>query len=127
MGPWPGRGPFNYLPPWRRPGWVFGFGGGFGRGFGRWGNPYVCARFPWLPRWWWAYLGYGYRYSYPRYDLGYPYTMHPYSGHPAWRGYPTHGYDPGYGYPHMYPWGPYGAAAYPYAEYPQYPPYPRYC
>jgi hypothetical protein len=22
-GPWPGHGPFSYLPPWERPGWVF--------------------------------------------------------------------------------------------------------
>ena len=75
-GPWPGRGPFSYLPPWQRPGWMFGFGRGFGRGLGWSGNPYVCARFPWLPRWWWAYpstyefpgYGYGYQqYSYPGY------------------------------------------------------------
>jgi len=26
MGPWPGRGPFSYLPPWQRPGWLFGRG-----------------------------------------------------------------------------------------------------
>jgi len=32
----------------------FGWGRGFGRGFGWRGNPYVCARFPWLPRWWWT-------------------------------------------------------------------------
>lgn len=25
-GPWPGRGPFSYLPPWQRPGWVYGRG-----------------------------------------------------------------------------------------------------
>jgi len=25
-GPWPGRGPFSYLPPWQRPGWLFGRG-----------------------------------------------------------------------------------------------------
>ena len=25
-GPYPGRGPFSYLPPWQRPGWVFGRG-----------------------------------------------------------------------------------------------------
>ncbi|HID17370.1 TPA: hypothetical protein EYP26_03660 [Candidatus Bathyarchaeota archaeon] len=25
-GPWPGRGPFSYLPPWMRPGWWFGPG-----------------------------------------------------------------------------------------------------
>ncbi len=32
----------------------FGWGRGFGRGFGWGGNPYVCARFPWLPRRWWT-------------------------------------------------------------------------
>ncbi|MEM3545948.1 MAG: hypothetical protein QW547_02385 [Candidatus Bathyarchaeia archaeon] len=26
IGPWPGRGPFSYLPPWQRPGWTFGRG-----------------------------------------------------------------------------------------------------
>ncbi|MEM2988792.1 MAG: hypothetical protein QXU06_02620 [Candidatus Bathyarchaeia archaeon] len=25
-GPWPGAGPFSYLPPWQRPGWVYGRG-----------------------------------------------------------------------------------------------------
>jgi hypothetical protein len=25
-GPWPGRGPFNNLPPWQRPGWLYGRG-----------------------------------------------------------------------------------------------------
>ena len=25
-GPWPGRGPFSYLPPWQRPGWIYGRG-----------------------------------------------------------------------------------------------------
>ena len=24
-GPWPGHGPFSYLPPWERPGWVLGW------------------------------------------------------------------------------------------------------
>jgi len=23
-GLWPGRGPFSYLPPWERPGWILG-------------------------------------------------------------------------------------------------------
>ena len=23
---WPGRGPFNHLPPWQRPGWLYGRG-----------------------------------------------------------------------------------------------------
>ena len=40
FGPWPGRGPFSHLPPWERPGWMFGRGacwwlfgppGGYGR------------------------------------------------------------------------------------------------
>ncbi|AMD30245.1 DUF5320 domain-containing protein [Acidilobus sp. 7A] len=22
-GPWPGHGPFAYLPPWERPGWTY--------------------------------------------------------------------------------------------------------
>jgi len=26
QGRWPGRGPFSYLPPWQRPGWLFGRG-----------------------------------------------------------------------------------------------------
>ena len=25
-GPWPGRGPFSHLPPWERPGWLYGRG-----------------------------------------------------------------------------------------------------
>jgi hypothetical protein len=41
---WPGRGPFSYLPPWQRPGRSFGFGR----------SRQTCARFPWLPRGWWA-------------------------------------------------------------------------
>jgi hypothetical protein len=24
--PWPGRGPYNNLPPWDRPGWLYGRG-----------------------------------------------------------------------------------------------------
>ncbi len=105
-GPWPGRGPFNHLPPWQRPGWLFGGGFGRGLGFGGGGYPYnpgVCARFPWLPRWWWARPGYGYGQSYPAYGPG---------------------YGAGYGYPYMtYPRGAYGAPGYgyPYAAYPSYP------
>lgn len=68
-GAWPGRGPFSYLPPWQRPGWLFGFSRGWAYSF----NPWVCARFPWLPRWWWAYPQYGWRfYTYP-YWLPMPY------------------------------------------------------
>ncbi len=53
---YPGNGPFNDLPPYQRPGYLYG--GGRGRGFGGAGyagtDPTQCARFPWLPRWWWA-------------------------------------------------------------------------
>ncbi|RLI10018.1 hypothetical protein DRO42_02600 [Candidatus Bathyarchaeota archaeon] len=94
-GPWPGNGPFSYLPPWQRPGWLYGYGRGvgYGRGYGYgyWGaayNPYVCRRFPWLPRWWWARPG---AYGYPS---------------PYWTGYA------GYGYPRpLYPG--YAGAPYP--------------
>jgi len=68
-----------------RPGWLYGFGRGWGL---RWGgypyNPWVCARFPWLPRWWWAYPGYytpwaygGYPWA-PRRPYGYYPTPYPY-------------------------------------------------
>lgn len=57
-GRYPGNGPFRDLPPWQRPGWVYGYGRGYGRGYGLgYGytvDPTKCARFPWLPRWWWA-------------------------------------------------------------------------
>ena len=47
---YPGNGPFSDLPPYQRPGFLYG-----GRGFGYWGSdPTKCAKFPWLPRWWWA-------------------------------------------------------------------------
>ena len=49
-GRYPGNGPFRDLPPWQRPGWVYGYGAG--RGYST--DPTKCARFPWLPRWWWA-------------------------------------------------------------------------
>ncbi len=55
---WPGRGPFSNLPPWQRPGRVYG-GRGYGRGWGT--DPRVCARFPSLPRWWWADPTYSYQ------------------------------------------------------------------
>jgi hypothetical protein len=54
----PGNGPFSYLPPWQRPGWAYG-GRGYGRGRGV--NPQACARFPGLPRWWWADPAYRYQ------------------------------------------------------------------
>jgi len=68
-GPWPGRGPFSYLPPWQRPGWLFGRGACwwlFGPyAWGMWANPWY---------WYWSlYTPYAYPWSlyahpwYPRY------------------------------------------------------------
>ena len=56
-GRYPGNGPFSDLPPQQRPGWVYGYSRGYGLGYGRAypaGDPSKCARFPWLPRRWWA-------------------------------------------------------------------------
>jgi hypothetical protein len=65
-GRWPGRGPFSNLPPWQRPGWLYGYGRGLGYVYGLDSgfSPYTCARFPWLPRWWWANTGYRYNWPY---------------------------------------------------------------
>ena len=47
---YPGNGPFSEIPPYERPGYLYR-----GRGRGYWGtDPTKCARFPWLPRWWWT-------------------------------------------------------------------------
>ncbi|MGP3667558.1 MAG: hypothetical protein ACKD6N_03795 [Candidatus Bathyarchaeota archaeon] len=80
VGPWPGRGPFSYLPPWQRPGWIFGFGRWL------WGYPYpwVCARFPWLPRCWWAHLQYWYGYPYAGYAWPYMAPTWGFYGYPYW-------------------------------------------
>jgi len=66
-GPWPGRGPFSYLPPWQRPGWLFGRGAcwwllgypwwGYGAPYS-YGAPYAgwgAYRPPWgyYPYGWW--------------------------------------------------------------------------
>lgn len=107
-GPWPGRGPFSYLPPWQRPGWLFGYGRGVGYRYGGVGygrglgygrgigygymgapyNPYVCQRSPWLSRWWWANPTYGYTVPYR-------------SAYPGFGGYPTPGYP--WAYPSYVP------------------------
>ena len=71
-GGWRGRG---------FAGFARGYGAfGWGRGFG---NPYpFCRWFPWLPRRWWAYPGFGLPYYwghwlYPYYASQYaaPYTV----------------------------------------------------
>lgn len=61
-GPWPGRGPFSYLPPWQRPGWVFGRGACWWL-FGPWywryapypwyGFYYPHIAYSWYPWYWW--------------------------------------------------------------------------
>jgi len=53
-GMWPGRGPFSYLPPWQRPGWLFGRG--------------AC---------WWL-LPYIYMYGYPQYQYSSAFYGTPY-------------------------------------------------
>ncbi|RLE53977.1 MAG: hypothetical protein DRJ26_02480 [Candidatus Methanomethylicota archaeon] len=63
IGPWPGRGPFSHLPPWMRPGWLFGRGS--------------C--------WWlfgapWYYQNIGYGYPWMRWPMYYPYM----SARPFW-------------------------------------------
>ena len=48
---YPGNGPWSDVPPYQRPGRT----AGYGRGYGFTGtDPTKCARFPWLPRWWWT-------------------------------------------------------------------------
>ncbi|RLG59072.1 hypothetical protein DRN86_04800 [Candidatus Geothermarchaeota archaeon] len=70
LGPWPGRGPFSYLPPWQRPGWLFG------RGACWW-----LFGAPWLYTW--------YRFPYA-YFAPYPYSFaftpyyYPYYPYPWW-------------------------------------------
>jgi len=58
VGPWPGRGPFSYLPPWQRPGWLFGRGACrwlLGRWL--WPYPYLAPLTYWRPYpfWYWAW------------------------------------------------------------------------
>ncbi len=76
-GRYPGNGPFRDMPPYQRPGRLYGYGRGmgYGRGYRYYGagygrgygsvSPYNCARFPWLPRWWWDDPKYGSSWSYP--------------------------------------------------------------
>jgi len=74
-GPWPGRGPFSYLPPWQRPGWLFGRGACwwlFGPyTWGMWGPWYGYARhwtYPWPSPWYWSPFMSPYTFPwYPRY------------------------------------------------------------
>jgi len=79
-GRYPGNGPFRDLPPYQRPGRLYGYGRGmgYGRGYGYFGAGYGrgygyaapsnCAKFPWLPRGWWAD---------PKYGSSWPYSPTP--------------------------------------------------
>jgi len=62
FGPWPGRGPFSYLPPWQRPGWLFGRGACwwlFGPYWWHWRMPMYYPMTPYYPMypqtWYWYY------------------------------------------------------------------------
>ena len=46
---YPGNGPFRDLPPFQRPGYLYGGVRGY-----RGKDPTKCARLPWLQRWWWS-------------------------------------------------------------------------
>lgn len=62
LGPWPGNGPFRYLPPWQRPGWLYGRG--------------ACWRIFGIPGgwFWWRYWVYNaLRYPLP-YQMVWPYS-----------------------------------------------------
>jgi len=43
-GPWPGNGPFSHLPPWDRPGWLYGPGSCWVLGYR--GNPQTAPTTP---------------------------------------------------------------------------------
>ena len=45
-GQWPGRGPFSYLPPWQRPGWLYGRGACWHLPFSYLVDPYYAAPVP---------------------------------------------------------------------------------
>ena len=45
-GSYPGRGPFNHLPPWQRPGWLYGPGSCWWL----YGGPVSTTGYPILPQ-----------------------------------------------------------------------------
>ncbi len=63
-GPWPGHGPFSYLPPWLRPGWWFG------RGWCWWFYPYLMG-YPYYSPWLYPYTPFSFTGMYP-YSPTYP-------------------------------------------------------
>ncbi len=92
-GPWPGRGPFSYLPPWQRPGWLFCRGRGW------------CWQF--LAPYMFDQYGYPGSYRYP--PSGYqPYSpLGGYGANPPYMPYQYRPYSTGmqpYGYPYAGWW-----------------------
>ena len=71
----------------------FGLGRGYGLGYGRgvgWRysynlDPSRCAKFPWLPRWWWTNPSYSGTYPVPTTTIAAPAT--PYISEPDERAY----------------------------------------
>ncbi len=65
IGQWPGRGPFSHLPPWMRPGWLFGRGSCWWLFGAPWQYGYMSYGYPWIYRpymmpWqmWMPFMGY---------------------------------------------------------------------
>ena len=70
--PWPGRGPWSFLPPWLRPGWLFGRGACWLMfGMPGWAlRYYLWPYYPWYLPWLAPYAYYPYAhllrlYAYP--------------------------------------------------------------
>lgn len=74
IGPWPGRGPFSYLPPWQRPGWLYGRGSCWWLFGGPWNVPGYGYYWPWMPYYYPPSLFYGY----PRFWRGFWTPLYPY-------------------------------------------------
>ncbi len=75
VGPWPGRGPFSHLPPWQRPGWLFGRGSCWWLfGMPGWALRWGWYGYPWTPYFGmpWYYWGTQLPYYGPTY---YPYYL----------------------------------------------------
>ncbi|RLF24739.1 MAG: hypothetical protein DRN15_02040 [Thermoprotei archaeon] len=64
ISPWPGRGPFSWLPPWLRPGWLFGRGACWWL-FGPWMYPWL-GYYGYYPMYYWWPWG---TWSYPWYIM----------------------------------------------------------
>jgi len=70
-GPWPGRGPFSHLPPWMRPGWLFGRGACWWLFGWPWGLRWY---YPWYSYYMMPYMQYPYMPYYPYWAMPWYYT-----------------------------------------------------